>query len=427
MSPCCAIDSLETRALLSNFDVSVVDNINTIDKYPSQLTPAGTNLFYTVADSANTGQELMVTTAGGTTTALADFSTAGTVPTSLTAAGNDVYFLAGSDQSVLWTSDGTSAGTKPIAFSDPGDADSTEVTALATTGSTLYFVSEDPTSSSYGDDLWSLTAGSTTPTLVQADIEIDGAVGSLSNVTPVGSTLYFTVSSSGSPNPVSDQLWETNGTPDSAAPVNDIDNVNSIVDFNGANAALYYLSGGELYSYSSQSGPQPISDANGDFTVAGSDLFFVVSASDGNAAQVWVTTGTAPGTEQVSDFTGSNDDTPGNLTNLGGTVYFTEPASSGYYQLWKSDESGGTISGTSLVTDLTTPVPPQTADSAQSTNSYGFPGLQAVGGTLYFANGDSTHGTELWSVSNTSAPAMVNDIDPGIGGLGAARSGELQR
>ena len=32
---------------------------------------------------------------------------------------------------------------------------------------------------------------------------------------------------------------------------------------------------------------------------------------------------------------------------------------------------------------------------------------------MYFANGDPTHGTELWSTSATEAPALVDDIDPG--------------
>ena len=71
------VESLETRVLLSLGSASLVKDINSVDVYPSQLTPAGTNLFYTLADSAGTGVELAVTTSSGGSTMLHDF-TAGT-------------------------------------------------------------------------------------------------------------------------------------------------------------------------------------------------------------------------------------------------------------------------------------------------------------------------------------------------------------
>ena len=62
------------------------------------------------------------------------------------------------------------------------------------------------------------------------------------------------------------------------------------------------------------------------------------------------------------------------------------------------------------MTDLTTQ--PVTTTSSYNQNSgssssttMAFPDLAALGGTLYFANGDPTHGTELWSTySATKAP-----------------------
>jgi hypothetical protein len=57
------LEVLETRALLST--VSLVTEINAVDLYPQDLTPAGTNLFYTIANSNNSGTELAVTSQAG--------------------------------------------------------------------------------------------------------------------------------------------------------------------------------------------------------------------------------------------------------------------------------------------------------------------------------------------------------------------------
>src|SRR5271166_3656841 len=62
-----AVEALETRALLSTIAATPVKDINTVDSYPAELTPAGTNLFYTVDGSTAGGVELAVTTGGGGT------------------------------------------------------------------------------------------------------------------------------------------------------------------------------------------------------------------------------------------------------------------------------------------------------------------------------------------------------------------------
>ena len=98
---------------------------------------------------------LAVTTTGGTTTLL---DVAGlTDPTSLTAAGTNVDVLVkGGNGDNLWSSDGTLEGTQQISFSDSNDVNSTNVSDLTAVGSTLFFLSNDPGSQDYGDDLWTL-------------------------------------------------------------------------------------------------------------------------------------------------------------------------------------------------------------------------------------------------------------------------------
>ena len=59
-------EPLEVRALLSGQTVSLIKDVNAVETDPENLTPAGSNLFYTVEDSTDTGVDLMVTNAGGT-------------------------------------------------------------------------------------------------------------------------------------------------------------------------------------------------------------------------------------------------------------------------------------------------------------------------------------------------------------------------
>ena len=62
------VEVLESRTLLSN--VSLVKDINSVDLYPQDLTPVGTNLFSTIFGGSNSGTRLAVTTATGITTEL---------------------------------------------------------------------------------------------------------------------------------------------------------------------------------------------------------------------------------------------------------------------------------------------------------------------------------------------------------------------
>jgi ELWxxDGT repeat protein len=423
------VEVLESRTLLSN--VSLVGDINSVDLYPQNLTPVGTTLFSTIFGGGNSGTRLAVTTATGSTTVLS--VTGLTDPASLTAAGNNLYFIVGGN---LWTSDGTTAGTEQISFSDPIDASSTTVSDLTAVGSTLFFLSSGPSSGNYGDDLWSLASGSTAPVLVASNLTPgDGDRTAVTNLTAVGNVLYFTVSASSSP---SAELWQSNGTSGQAGPVTyvdattqqttDITSVLKILNFNGS---LYYVAtdastGGTdldtydlitvpqtVYSFSSTTNQPEIENA----TVVGTDLFFSALVNNANERQLWMTTGTNAGTLQLTTLnSGSVGAAPANLTDVDGTLYFTATGANNQNQLWLSN---GTVQGTSLVTDLTTPPVTGTGTYGQEYSS-GLstaltpPGLAALGGTLYFASGDPTHGTELWSTSATEAPALVDDIDPGL-------------
>ncbi len=368
-----AIEPLESRTLLSTIPATLVKDINTVDSYPAELTAAGTNLFYTVKGNGPTGVELAVTTSGGQTKLLEDFSPGQpsadpaypydppTGPEDLMAVGDDVYFLAsnGTSQDTLWSSDGTDV--EQVSFSDPNDSSATVVSNLTALGSTLYFTSQDPGNPqgvpTTRVDLWQLAPGDAQPFLLAAGLST--TENGVLNLTAVGNLLYFSVTSGATPA----ELWQTDGTAAGTQAVSYVDpstgqadnitNVESIIDFNGTPCFVSYgssptlelLQGGQpvtLATFSAGDGP-----AN--FAVAGSQLFFV-AADATHGRELWVTNGTAQGTALVKDIVpGSAGSYPTNLTSVNGTLYFTVTGSNDQNQLWKSD---GTAQGTVLVADL---------------------------------------------------------------------------
>ena len=112
-------ETLEVRALLSGQTVQLIKDVNSVELYPSSLTPAGTNLFFEVEDSTHTGVELVVENSSGSQV-LVDTGASSSPLYSyglseLTAVGNNLFFLAGGgDGNQLWTSDGTVAGTVQV-------------------------------------------------------------------------------------------------------------------------------------------------------------------------------------------------------------------------------------------------------------------------------------------------------------------------
>src|SRR5262249_42567703 len=119
--------------------------------------------------------------------------------------------------------------------------------------------------------------------------------------------------------------------------------------------------------------------------------------------ELWKSDGTAEGTVLVRDINpGSAGSFPGNLTNVGGMLFFSAFEPTTETELWKSD---GTPEGTVLVEDIN-PGPAVGALPGNLTN---------VGGILFFAA--TTHGTTgvelwLWAPPVTVADVVINDGHP---------------
>src|SRR3954463_15061133 len=143
--------------------------------------------------------------------------------------------------------------------------------------------------------------------------------------------------------------------------------------------------------------------------VAVNDTLFFVGSTPANGDELWRSDGTAAGTAMVKAINGtpSADESCDceHLTNVGGTVFFSATDGSHGKELWMSD---GTPGGTAMVKDInSTPSSSEDSSPDQLTN---------VGGTLFFTADDGVNGRELWKSDGTSSgTTMVQDINTASG------------
>jgi ELWxxDGT repeat protein len=119
------------------------------------------------------------------------------------------------------------------------------------------------------------------------------------------------------------------------------------------------------------------------------------------AAPPWLTA------KRVADLRpGPVGSAPAQLTNVGGTLFFTADDGVNGRELWKSD---GTAAGTVPVADIAPG--PGSSDPTQ---------LTAMGDVLFFAADDGVNGRELWRSDGTAAgTGLVADLVPGVGTPGS--------
>jgi ELWxxDGT repeat protein/VCBS repeat-containing protein len=329
---------------------------------PTNLTMVGSTLYFSATDSSQ-GTELWKSNGTAAGTVLVKDITIGSgssSPANFAVLNGTLYFSAtdGTNDIQLWKSDGTSLGTSLVkVINTTNDSNPANLTVI---GSTLYFSAIDGTTGNkHGIELWK-SDGTAAGTLMVSDILSGKNSSSPSNLTAIGTTLYFTATDG----TAGVELWKSDGT---AAGTVIVKNINPGVG-SSSPASLINISG---------------------------TLYF--SATDGSTGvELWKSDGTTAGTVVVKDISsGSTSSNPTNFTNLNGTLYFIATNAASGTELWVSD---GTSTGTALVQDVRT-----------GTGSSSPTELTAAGTTLFFSATDGSTGVELWVYDTNQAPTALND------------------
>jgi ELWxxDGT repeat protein len=341
-------------------------------------------------------------------------------PENLTLASNDkVYFSAtdGTHGRELWVTDGTEAGTnlvKDIAT----DSNSSSPQWLTPANNDKVFFSADDTGSNR--ELW-ITDGTTEGTALVKDIRVDGA-SEPKNLAFINNHLYFSADDGVNGR----ELWISDGTEAGTRMVTNLapgatsSNPEQIVGYKGE---VYFVANGsdgielrktngtaEGTSLVRNIGPGGNSSSPQGLVVlttsSGQSLLLFSANTAANGRELWKSNGTLDGTVMVRDIKpGGAASNPDQLTVVGNTLFFTADDGVNGVELWKSSGSEG---GTSMVKNIA-------AGAASSSPKY----LTEVGGKLFFVADDGVRGEELWVSNGTaSGTVLVKDIVPGAGSPG---------
>lgn len=433
--------------------------------YPAQLTSVNGTLFFRAWDGTN-GEELWKSDGTSIGTVMVkDISTGSTStsPGSLTNINGTLFFSAWeiTHGYELWKSNGTSAGTVMVKDVNAKNY-SSEPRRLVDLNGTLIF--EASVNNNQGNVVWSSdgSAAGTVPTNLPITLtsevanvngllyftayspstsnglwKSDGTAAGTTFITPlpnaidsptnVNGTLFFTLyeGSYGA------ELWKSDGTAAGTTLVKDIDpsytgfygwyggwytfpNSSSPSGLTAMNGKLYFtasdgIHGRDLWmSDGTAAGTVLVKDFAGDVALGSPGLENVngtlyFAANDGvSGVELWKSNGTAAGTVLVADIVaGTGGSNPGSLANVNGILYFAADKAANDRELWSSN---GTAAGTRLVANINEGASSHPSD------------MTDVEGTLYFVANDGLFGWELWTSDGTAAGTyLVGDIFPGIG------------
>jgi ELWxxDGT repeat protein len=363
--------------------------------YPSNLTVAGGKLFFTANDSI-TGTELWVSDGTAEGTQLLKDINPGSSPygspysssaSNFTEVEGKLFFIAndGTTGGELWVSDGTTEGTQLLIDINPGNA-SSNASGFTEFNGKLFFIANDGVT---GTELW-VSDGTAEGTQLLKDINPGSSPygspysSSASNFTEVEGKLFFTANDG----VTGTELWVSDGTAEGTQLLKDIN------------------PGSSPYG-------SPYSSSASNFTEVDGKLFF--TANDGvTGTELWVSDGTAEGTQLLKDINpGSSpygspySSSASNFTEVEGKLFFTANDGVTGTELWVSD---GTAEGTQLLKDIR----PGNDTDGYPASSFPFNFIE-FDGKLFFTAFDSATGTELWVSDGTAeGTQLLKDINPGI-------------
>ncbi len=417
------VEALEERSLLS---LALIKDINPVPLFPAQITGAGGNVYF-VTQAADGGADLDVKTATGTSV-VKEFSGSDSSISDLTPDGSKLFFIADvKTGEQLWVTGGTRARTKLV----KNTGSSARLGEMRVVGNELYFASELIQGTSATDQLFKTNgtaAGTVSIALPASAAKSSTFFGDLADY---DGALYFSAGvRSMKTNGVTTKVVGTFGPPH-YEPIVD----GGIDDLTVAGGLLYFTfpdateQGEYLYATNGTAGGTTLLhdfvNANlpynllSNFTAVGSKLFFGADPV-GDGPSLWESNGTVAGTTLVKAFGapgagagGPSTVAPPILTTTvdGNRLFFTtESAGPGTAEeLWVSD---GTVAGTTVLADINPGNGGPYADPGYSSGQFA-----VLGGKLFFANDDPTHGVELWQSDGTAAgTGLFLDLNPGTAG-----------
>jgi ELWxxDGT repeat protein len=363
---------------------------------PIYLTPVGNRLMFQATGPSGFG--LYITDGSADGTRLVHLLPGNASGAGMTAVGGNVYFSYSTTGvgSELWVSDGTPLGTRMLVDLNPGAASASPAQLLNVAG-TLYFTAVTAT----GRDLWR-TDGTAAGTRLVADLPDDAGVAP-SDFVAAGSSLYFMASAPAAGN----ELWHSNGTAEGTRLIDLTPNVGSsypekLVNLGGTiifqtrqGAGLWRSDG--TAAGTSQFHPTLRFAGGGSFglntrVVYNGYLYF--ASSDGG---LWRTDGTTADTTLIRQFSVP----PQALVVSGGKLFFVAPQAGAGQELWVSD---GTAAGTQFLKDI-----------CPGTTSADIYHLADVDGTLFFFARETSTGPTMLYTSDGTAAGTVRVSDQVFG------------
>jgi ELWxxDGT repeat protein len=355
------------------------DNYGNINgSYPLNFVEFNDKLYFTASDE-ETGRELYVTdgTAGGTEL-LKDiypgengYFPNSSYPENFAEFNDKLYFSASNGENGIevYVSDGTSEGTKLLVDLNPGEigdgAKSSYPDNFIAFNDKLYFTAN----SAESDNGLYVSDGTAEGTELLVDLGAEGT-SQADNFVEFNGKLYFSANNGENGN----VLYVSDGTAEGTQLLVDI---NPGEDNYGIGNGLY---GREFVEFNDK-------------------LYFKASNGE-SGSELYVSDGTAEGTQLLVDlYPGKASDGydgygsfPSDLVVFNDKLYFTADDGENGYELYVSD---GTAEGTQLVSDI---YPGEDSD-------YGFPNssfpsdLTVVGDELFFAADNGETGTELFKLT----------------------------
>ena len=278
-----------------------------------------------------------------------------------------------------------------------------DVYRLASVNGSLFFTANDGAN---GRELWK-SDGTEGGTVMVKDIFPGGGHSYPAELTNINGTLFFRASDGWTPSGgARNGLWKSDGTDDGTVMVKDLWAYN-LTDVNGTLFFTPARHTSPLWkSDGTESGTVLVKEMDARGLISLDDTIFFSGPFGNNKNALWKSDGTEDGTILVKDL-----QFDGYGININGTMYFSAFTSGYGIDLWKSD---GTKQGTVLVKDIDQRSSRLQRFGDPSPGSSRPGQLTNVGGTLFFLAKDGIHGRSLWKSDGTEKGTVLVEIEQGV-------------